>query len=201
MIGLIIVMTFVCIILLLLLSSLKITFNICDGVDFRVSFLGISLFSLKENKPVKNKSEKSKGKSKLTNTLKEYSKGKSRKLLVEEILFILKELCVKFVKLLKHIRFKKLDFNLIVASDDAAKTAIRYGKVCSVVYSICGMLGSAKRFNAKKIKVSTDFSSEQMTLILKSTIKIRLLFLVGFAVSTAFSIIKLKLGEVKNGRS
>ena len=75
MIGLIIVMTFVCIILLLLLSSLKITFNICDGVDFRVSFLGISLFSLNENKPVKNKSEKSKGKSKLTNTLKEYSKG------------------------------------------------------------------------------------------------------------------------------
>ena len=63
------------------------------------------------------------------------------------------------------------------------------------------MLGSAKGFNAKKIKVSTDFSSEQMTLILKSTIKIRLLFLVGFAVSTAFSIIKLKLGEVKNGRS
>ena len=187
MIGLIIAGAVLCIILILLLSSLKITLNISDGVTFKITYLGLSVFTQKQNK--------------LTNVLKDYAKGKSRKKVIEDILVILKQLCLRFVKLLKHVRFKKLDFNLTVASEDAATTAIRYGNICSIVYSLCGLLGSACDFDAKKVKVSADFASENMTLVLKSTIKIRLIFLVSFAFGFAFSIIKLKLGELKNGRA
>lgn len=198
--GLIIAAILLCILLILLLSSLKITLNICDGVEFKINFLGINIFNLKK-KHKRKKQKNGKEDKKLIGVLKEYTKDKSRKKLVEEILYILKEICVKFGRLLKRIRFIKLDFDLTVASGDAATTAIRYGSICSVVYSICGMLESTYNFDAKKIKVTADFTSEQMKLELKSVIKVRLIHLINFALSSVFSIIKMKIGEVKNGRT
>lgn len=201
MIGLIIATVFVCIILTLLFSSLKITLSISDTVIFKLSYLGIPLFSFDKNKPVKKKKEKHKDNKSFTEVLKDYTKGKSRKKIIQEILTVLKELCVKFGTVLKHLRFKKLEFDLTVASSDAATTAIAYGNICSLVYSLSGMLGSAYNFDAKKIKVSADFASEQVKFILNCQVKIRIVYLVRFALSTVLSIIKLKLGEVKNGRT
>lgn len=198
-IALIIAAIFVGIIFVLLISSLKITFRLSDSVIFYITFLGFRIFDINSKPKTKKSEDKEKGK--LTGVLKEYAKGKSRKKLVGEILVILKALCEKFIKLIKHIRFNKLEFSLTVASDDAAKTALAYGTACSVVYSICGMLSSAYKFNPKKVNVSADFSTEQITLKVNTVIKIRLIHLVKFALSTAFSIIKLKLGEVKNGRT
>ena len=63
------------------------------------------------------------------------------------------------------------------------------------------MLESTYNFDAKKIKVTADFTSEQMKLELKSVIKVRLIHLINFALSSVFSIIKMKIGEVKNGRT
>ena len=197
MIGLIIAITIICIILILLCSSLKIVLKISDGVVFRISFLGITVFSLDNDRQLKK--EDSTEKKKITTVLKEYTKGKKNA--VENILSVLKELCVKFGLIVKHLRFKKLEFDLTVATSDAATTAIAYGGLCSLVYSISGMLSSAYHFDAKKIQVSADFSAEQMNLRLNSVLKIRVVFLVRFTLSAALSIIKMKLGEVKNGRT
>ena len=197
MIALIIAAAVVGIIFLLLISSLKITFRLSGSVVFYITFLGIKVFDIN----AKPKKEKKQDEKKLTGVLKEYAKGKSRKKLVGEILEIVKSLCVKFGKLIKHLRFKKLEFDLTVACDDAAKTAIAYGSICSVVYSICGMLASAYNFNPKKVNVSADFSADKMSLKVNTVIKVRLIHLLKFALSTAVSIIKLKLGEVKNGRT
>ena len=207
MIGLIIAIIIVLLIAFLLLSSLTVVFNIDEQIVLEVKFLGISLFNFNSkhkanNKPsVKKTAAKKNDKKKLTSVLKEFAKGKSKKELIEEILEIIKELCVKFGRLLKHIKFKKLEFNLTVASSDAATTAILYGNLCAVVYSICGMLSTAYNFDAKKVKVLTDFTSENMKIMLKSKIKVKLIYLVAFAISAAFSIIKLRIGEVKNGRA
>ena len=199
MIALIIAAVVVGIIFLLLISSLKITFRLSETVVFYVTFLGVRIFDI--NAKPKRKKEKKQEEKKLTGVLKEYAKGKSRHKLIGELLEIIKSLCAKFVKLVKHLRFRKLEFDLTVATDDAAKTAIVYGSVCSVVYSICGMLASAYDFNPKKVNVSADFSTDKMSLKVNTVIKIRVIYILKFALSTAVSIIKLKLGEVKNGRT
>ena len=205
MTGLIIATVIIVVIPALLMSSLTITLVICDRITFKVGFLGFSIYKLKPKN--KNKSvsvagaNKAKSTNKLTSLLKEYTKGKSKSETVYQILEILKNLCLKFTRLLKHVRFKRLKLSLGVATDNAANTAIIYGNICAVVYSICGMLKSSYNFDPKKIRVYADFSSEHMSLVLDSKIKIRLIFVISFLISTIFSLFKIKLGEVKNGRA
>ena len=205
--GIIIAFSVILIIAFILLSSLHFRIKVSDTVIFSVKFLGFKLFSFDGNKKSTSKKDKHKykvkkpNKKKLSNTLKEHAKGKTGKELIVEILEIVKDLCVKLASLLKHVKFKKMEFSLIVASSDAATTAILYGNLCSVVYSICAALGSAYNFDVKKVSVSADFSAENMLLKLDSSFKIKLIFVIQFLIKTAFSIIKLRMGEVKNGRT
>ena len=203
MTGLIIAMIFASVILLVLLSSLSVTLSINDKVVFRVNFLGICVFDINSKKK-KNSSLKKKEKTSnkgLTDVLKEYAANKNNKELIVEIFSIFKELCIKFSKLLKHTRFKKLEVDFRISSNDAAKTAILYGNACSVVYSLVALLKSACNFDHKKIKVSADFSSETINLSMLCNIKIKTVYIVSFAISVFYSIIKTKLGEFKNGRT
>lgn len=203
MTGLIIAMVFASVILLVLLSSLSVTLNINDKVIFRLSFLGICIFDInfkKKKKSSLKKKEQTSNKG-LTDVLKQYAANKNNKELIIEIFSIFKELCIKFYKLLKHTRFKRLEVDLKISSDDAAKTAIIYGNVCSVVYSLVALLKSACDFDHKKIKVSADFSSETINFSMLCNIKIRIVYIVAFAISVLYSIIKTKLGELKNGRT
>ena len=197
MTGLIIAMIFASVILLVLLSSLSVTLSINDKVVFRVNFLGICVFDINSKKKKKEKTS-NKG---LTDVLKEYAANKNNKELIVEIFSIFKELCIKFSKLLKHTRFKKLEVDFRISSNDAAKTAILYGNACSVVYSLVALLKSACNFDHKKIKVSADFSSETINLSMLCNIKIKTVYIVSFAISVLYSIIKTKLGEFKNGRT
>lgn len=207
MLGVIIAISIIGIITLILLSSLCFRIKISDTVYFSISFLGLKLFTIDPNKKstkkksIKSKPNKELGKKKLTTTLKEFAKGKTRKELIEEVLFLVKDLCVKLGKMLKHVKFQKLEFSLMVASQDAAKTAILYGNMCSIVYSICAALNSAYNFDAQKVSVSADFSSEEMKMMLNGAFKIKLVFVIQFLIKSAFSIIKLRMGEVKNGRT
>lgn len=203
MTGLIIAIALVSVILFLLLSSLSVTLNIVDKVVFKVSFLGISIFDINSKRKRKTSSKKKDKKSQeeIVDVLKKYAANKSNKDLIIEIFLVFKELCIKFSKILKHVRIKKLEVNLKIASNDAATTAILYGNVCSVVYSVVALLKSACDFDHKKIKVSADFFSETISFSMLCNIKIRIAYIVYFAISVLYSIIKTKLGEFKNGRT
>lgn len=208
MIGWIIALSIFEIITTLLVSSVKIVLDIAERVFFEISFLGVKLFSydsakpqIKTEKPKSVKPKKPEEKGKLTKLLKEYAKGKHKKELVEELLELLKVFCVKFKMLLSHVRFKKVHLDLTVATPDAADTAILYGRLCSVIYSLVALLESAVNFTPKKISVKTDFTSEDLKLVLSGVIKVRVLYVLGFAVSLAFSVLKMKIGDIKNGRT
>lgn len=203
MTGLYIALAFIGIIVFILTSSLSVAFNITDKVYFKVSFLGLCIFDINSKKKHKKQSKEKSNieKKQFTSVLKEYASNKNNKELIFELLSLIKELCVKCSKLLKHVNVKRLEFNLKIASDDAAKTAILYGNACSIVYSIVALLKSACDFDHKKIMVSADFSSEQISLKLLCQIKIKLIYVITFAVSVLYSLIKIKLGEIKNGRS
>lgn len=202
MTGIIIAILFAGIIVLLLTSSLSVTLNITDKICFKVSLLGICVFDINSVKDKKTSAKKKSRSDKkgLTSLLKEYADNKDKKELVFDMFSLFKKLCIKFSKLLKHVRIKKLEVNLKIASDDAAKTAILYGNACSIVYSLVALLKSACGFDHKKIAVSADFSSDKIDLTMLSNIRIRVIYIVYFAISVAYTIIKMKLGEIKNGR-
>ncbi len=205
MIGWIIFLVIVLILALLLISSVKISFHISDKVLFSVSYLGFSFFKFDSSLPKATEKKSSVTKKKedknesFTSFLKKYAASKKKSDLVKELFEIIKIILLRFKKLIGKIRFKNFSLDLTVASEDAAKTAILYGEICSVVYPVLSMLSSCLHFFLKSISVRTDFTSDEIKIKLSSVIKIRICSLLSFALSTAFSIIKLKLGDLKNG--
>ena len=104
MTGFIIALVLVFVIGFLLLSSLSVTLNINDKVFLKVSFLGICIFNInsKSNRKTSLKKKDKTPKDSIIDVLKQYASNKNNKELVLEIFSILKELCIKFYKILKR---------------------------------------------------------------------------------------------------
>ena len=203
--GWTILLAFLVFISFLLISSVKLVIKIDKKVFFSVSFLGIRLFlydsSVEKTSASKMEKTKIKGKGGFTSFLKRYAKGKTKPELIKELFDIIKILCVRFKKILCHIRFQKVNMNLTVATEDASSTAILYGKFCSVIYPLITLLENTVNFSPEKIFVNTDFNNQEIIFSLNGIIKIRLWFILCFAVSTAFNVFKIRIGDIKNGRT
>ena len=206
MIAWIIVLSILGIIAVVLLSSLKIVLSIDDKIIFKVSFLFITFVnydSSKKKKKIKKvvkKKHKKKNKKSLVDTLKNYAASKSKKELIGEIFGYLKIVLSRFKALLKHTRFKKAVLDLTVATDDAANTALLYGKLCSLVYPVISLLDAAMKFDPKSISVKTDFASSEIKFSMSGILKVKLIYILGFIISIAFTIIKSKIGDINNGK-
>lgn len=59
----------------------------------------------------------------------------------------------------KKFKFRRFNVDIIVASPDAANTAIKYGKVCAAVYPVISLLQSITDLKSSQINISPDFNS------------------------------------------
>ncbi len=204
MIGWIIFSVLMLILAVLLFSSVKISLSINDAVRLSISYLGFALFVFDSANKNRNSKEKPKNTSKESDNnsfvsfLKRYAESKKKTELVKELFEILKLILTRFKKLLKKVRFKVLLLDLSIASEDAANTAILYGRICTLIYPLISMLSVSSGFSADKISVKTDFLSEDIKLELSSVAKIRISSLLIFAVSTALLVVRFKIGDLKN---
>lgn len=95
-------------------------------------------------------------------------------------------------RLMRAITVDRLYLDILVASGDAAQTAIDYGKVCAVVYPVQALIESKMRVRRRAINISTDFlhdSGELKADIRLHAVPIRvlwaiLLFFIGYAGNT-----------------
>ena len=94
--------------------------------------------------------------------------------------------------LLGHCTAKKYELNIICSSEDAAQTAISYGKCCAAAFPLLGLLGSLIRVKKKgrNIDIRCDFTGKQE------------LFRYNFVISTKVfnllsSFIKVAIKEAK----
>ncbi len=207
MIGLYIALGIIALICLLLVCSLKIKLNIDKTVCLKITFLGITLYSFdsasvkgSHNKKTKTVKPKKEGGS-LIDSIKKYASSKNKTELIAEIFKYLRILCEKLRKIIPHIRFYDLNMNLIVATEDAAQTAILYGNLSSLIYPVCTLLSCATHFSPQKISVSADFAGKNLRFDLSTIIKIRIFFILKILLSLLFSFSKIKIGDLKNGRT
>ncbi len=89
-------------------------------------------------------------------------------------------------KLLSHLVVKKFDLLLTVGGEDAAETALLYGKLCGVVYSAVGTIFSVCKGRRYGVTVQPDFQAKELSAQLFFKGSIRLVFLVAYAVSGFF---------------
>ena len=104
------------------------------------------------------------------------------------LITILKELS----SLLGHCTAKKYELNIICSSEDAAQTAISYGKCCAAAFPLLGLFGSLIKIKKKgrNIDIRCDFTGKQE------------LFSYNFVISTKVfnllsSFIKVAIKEAK----
>ncbi len=77
-------------------------------------------------------------------------------------------------RLFKKIRWYDVYVDWVVGSDDAAKTALNYGRICGVLYPFFEWLTTYFTAHVKEINVEADFSKEKSDIFAYFVLKLRL---------------------------
>lgn len=159
--------------------------------------------------PAKPKKEKKKKKAKKQTQKTEQPKKATEKkpsLIkqygIEWLLNLIKKVAELAVSALQdffsHILVKKFSLSISVAGDDAADTAIKYGKYCAVVYPAVGTIVRVVKCKDYGVDINPNFSKKAETEInFDFAARIFAFRLIGLAVKHGINGIKL-LAEVKN---
>lgn len=100
---------------------------------------------------------------------------------LEGMLSILKDLVVSLKEVIKYVNIKKFDFNIVIRGEDAADTALKYGKTCSVFYTaVAAILGAAK-FKDYNLNLKPDFDEDKPSeLDCQVNFQIRLIYVIRY---------------------
>lgn len=93
-------------------------------------------------------------------------------------------------RLFKKIRVSDLSVNYIVATDDAAKTAIKYGTVCAALYPAIEWLATYFTVQVRRVHAEADFSKESDDIYAYGKIKLRVSTALGCILWLGVRVIK-----------
>ena len=103
-------------------------------------------------------------------------------------------------KLLSHLVIYDLWLDVQIAGQDAAETALTYGKACSVIYPSVGVLIGNIKSRRYGVSVRPDFQGTQNKIDCSWKIGIKVCFLISFAISTLIKAIPV-LKKFQKGKS
>jgi len=184
--------------------SVRVIFNSSAKDDMnvyaKIGFYKIYIVPAKIKKEKPEKAEKKKEKPE--KAVKEEPKKEKKKYSIPEIFNVVKEIGSVLVKRFKkHFRVKINKINVILASDEAEKTAILYGAAIQSAYYLYEFLNSNFKIRNKRdnIKIIPDFSKIQTTFDIDIKFYMRLSHLLALAIAAAMKFIKFwfKAGKPK----
>lgn len=192
MTGLIITLCVLLFFTVLLASPLVITAESEEDwkIKLRYLFFVFQLYPEKEKKHEKP-AKKEKAAKPQKKEKKEDKKPNFKEILKQKglsgILELLKQIVIlvtgRFQKLFTHVVIKELSLDVLICGDDAADTAVTYGKACAVIYPAVSILAGNTRCKRYGVSVAPDFdgSDTKIKAFLKAAI--RPVFLIAFALS------------------
>lgn len=168
-------------------------------------YIGFVKLQLVPAKPKKEKKKKVKKQTPKTEQPKKATEKKPsliKKYGIEWLLNLIKRVAELAVSALQdffsHILIKKFSLSISVAGDDAADTAIKYGKYCAVVYPAVGTIVRIVKCKGYGIDINPNFSEKAETEInFDFVARVFVFRLVALAVKHGIKGLKL-LAEVKN---
>lgn len=96
-------------------------------------------------------------------------------------------------RLFKKIRWYDVYVDWVVGSDDAAKTALMYGGICSVLYPFFKWLDTYFTAHIKEINIEADFSKEKSDIFAYFVLKLRLSTALACVIWLAVRVLKTYL--------
>lgn len=188
--------------------TVKADFDQKFEAELRYLFLKIPLYPRpqKEKKPKKEKKktepkpeeepkpQKEKKKSDKPNPIITFIKNQGFDGVLNLISDIGSILTGMFGSIFRHVVFNKLYLNLIVAKNDAAATAIEYGKTCERVFPVMGYICSHMKVQKYDVEITPDFLGYRNEAEFHVQISFRPIFLTNAAVAMAFKLL-FKVGS------
>lgn len=148
----------------------------------------------KNKKPKKQTKKPENSEEKRKNSAFDYAKQKGLRGIINIIKQVTSLAADVFKDLFRRITFTEFSFNLRIAGENAADSAIKHGQICAIIFPALKAFFSVVSCENYDINVNPDFSDTPKTEIdLKATAKIRIYSLLAFAVTKAFKAIKLYL--------
>ena len=126
---------------------------------------------------------------------KEAKKGQPKPPLGEIIHMVLELIKVVFARLGRHLRIDVARLRLVVATGDAAKTAVLWGAVCPAVGALLELLNRITNLHTVKdcvIDVVPDFTAETFTADICISFSLRVWHLFDIAFRALVALIKTK---------
>lgn len=172
MIALYIVLAVLLFIFLLLLVKIQIFFEYSDKLRLTVKYLFIKkTIVAPEEKPKAKKAEKKPKKEPQQQEKKKEKKKKQSYLSklkdkkgisgIVSIFTSLARIASGLLKnVFKHIVIKRFDVDIVIVGSDASDTALKYGKLCAVIYPSLNIILSVTDTKDYKISVMPDFDDD-----------------------------------------
>ncbi len=202
MIVAIIIASVLILILIALLIPLKLELLFSDDFKFKLKYAGIKILP-KQKRKLDKKSDKADTQEKeKDNFVKKLFDENDFPTFIKIMLDFLKTVFSQLKFIVRHIKVKKLSVDIIVASTDAAVTAISYGVVCTAFYNALKFAETLTKIKIKKINISSDFEKAKSSLGFGAEISISPLFLLISAVVVMKKYIEFtnREGSVNNER-
>ncbi len=190
---------------LIVLLSIKfvITVHYEDDVTLSVAWLFLKFNILpkkEEEKPKKEKKKKDEKPKEESEVVKEPKKKKDNMFVrfynnqgVSGVVQLLKDAANAVGGMFKRIGrafvFDELFVSLDVGASDSAKTAIKYGKVCSGVFPAMGLIVSTMRVKKYSVEVKPDFIYGKNVARLHSKISVRPITLINAVIILLFELL------------
>lgn len=196
--GWIIASSIILFLVLILLLPFHLDFSMVgDDVIIYARVLFIKYVIYPEKVKKKKKKDKIKPAEKSGKKKKQVTKQEQISKIADNISVLTKISGTLIRKLKKHLVIRLKDFEIVVATGDAAKTAIVYGGICGGLSALFPVLYESMNFKiSQKAKgVSMDFTSEDMIINFDLDFCVNLLKAVLILLPTAMEYIKIKSKE------
>lgn len=116
--------------------------------------------------------------------------GKSLDFDLEMIMDFVRSASPPVKRLFKKIRVRNLYIDYVVGTDDAAKTAIKYGTICATLYPLIEWLTTYFSVQAQEVNIEADFSREKDDAFAYCEVKLRVGTALGCALWLGVRVLK-----------
>ncbi len=197
-----IILGIIAFIVLLLLIPLNIYLEYDDEVRLKIGYLFLKFTILPQQPEKPKKGKKKKAPEKKTEVKKKEPEPKKKNPILEyadkhgldgllELVKVIAKIVVDVLKrTAKHLIIKKLVIRAVIAGEDSADTALKYGYACSVIYPALAMIEQNTRLKFHCEDISAGFLCEKTVVELELIAKIKPLWLLGIVISAALKFLK-----------
>ena len=198
MIALIVLGSILLLLLILCVLPLTINFSYEHDLLFKIKYAGITLVNNEKESSHKKHSSKNiekKAPQKKENFISKIYKQKGLLGTVRYFSDVITIILKKFFWLAKHFKIRRLKFDLIIATDDAARTAIQYGEVCAALYPLFTALQAFTNLKPKSININADFDKTKWEFKTHVLVKAKLCFWLVATIGVITQYLKLQRKE------